>query len=53
VLKTCAEQDGEICWEDEYCSGNIIPASDTSDCCDDACEEEEEEEEEEDEEEEQ
>jgi len=35
---TCSEQGGDICQPDEYCPGNIIPATDTDSCCDQTCE---------------
>ncbi len=37
ALQTCSDQGGIICGEDYYCSGNIIPASDTDRCCDGEC----------------
>jgi DNA-binding beta-propeller fold protein YncE len=39
-LKTCSQQKGNICSEDEVCSGSWIEASDTERCCGGECIEE-------------
>jgi len=33
VVETCDEQNGETCVSGEYCTGTVLPASDTSQCC--------------------
>ncbi|MFH1607847.1 MAG: hypothetical protein ABIA78_01815 [archaeon] len=37
-LGTCAQIGGTTCTGEQYCSGNTIPASDTTRCCDATCE---------------
>lgn len=36
---TCAQLGGTICTEEQYCSGNLLNATDTDRCCDATCEE--------------
>src|SRR3989338_665689 len=36
-IKTCSQQGGTICSSSQYCSGTILPASDTNNCCTVAC----------------
>ncbi len=37
ILKTCAEQNGYVCSENEVCEGNSFVAYDTSACCPYSC----------------
>lgn len=37
VQKTCSEKDGVKCSSGETCSGDSVPASDTTDCCIGTC----------------
>ncbi len=33
VIKTCSEQNGNICSSSQTCSGTLVTASDSTDCC--------------------
>ncbi len=37
--KTCEAKQGTICTGEQYCSGNLLSASDTTRCCDSTCKE--------------
>lgn len=37
TIKTCSEQNGDICADNEVCPGNTLTASDTDRCCSQQC----------------